>query len=349
MNERIQIAIVGLRFGENIVQQITSGPAAAFFELAAVCDQDQETVNRIATRMNVPAYTSLDDLLRRVDIPAIGLFTGPIHRSQLIRKILKAGKHTLTTKPFELEPYEAHAVLQEAHRVGKIIHLNSPAPLIPPDLAQIQAWVEELQLGRPMGARAEAWHGGGISETADGSWYDNPELCPVAPMYRIGIYLINDLIRIWGPVERVQIMDARLCTGRPTPDTAASIIRFQNGALGVLFTSLCIDDGEPGETRLTLNYERGTIYRNIGPWAPDALEYDNQARMELVCSSREGKKIIRSVKIDGVSGSYQWEAFYKAIRGEHLPHMVDPEVIVMGLRTIQALRRASLSQKAEPV
>jgi predicted dehydrogenase len=187
-----------------------------------------------------------------------------------------------------------------------------------------------------------------LSEIADGSWYDNPELCPVAPMFRIGIYLINDLIRLWGPVEEVQVMGARLCTGRPTPDTATAIIRFQNGALGGLFSSLCIDDREPCETHLILNYERGTIYRDIGPWDADK-PLDDLSRLELACISPDGKNNYRSAEIKVALGGYQWEEFYKAVKGDQIAQPVDPEMIVTGLRVIQALKRADLSQKVERV
>ncbi len=95
----------------------------------------------------------------------------------------------MTTKPFELDPKAAMATLREARRRHRIIHLNCPAPLLSPDLEQIERWREEFQLGKPVGARADAWTN--YREKADGSWYDDPKLCPVAPIFRIGIYLIT--------------------------------------------------------------------------------------------------------------------------------------------------------------
>lgn len=118
MNKKIPIAVVGLRFGSHIVEQITSGPGAAFFELAAVCDQNQERANQIADRERVPAFFNLEGLLQRDDIPAVGLFTSPIHRSQLLRQVLKAGKHILTTKPFELDPNEANRFYKKRTVLG---------------------------------------------------------------------------------------------------------------------------------------------------------------------------------------------------------------------------------------
>lgn len=346
MPERIRIAFVGLNFGYYLAEQIVSGPASPYFELAAVCDQNPARAEAAGKRYNIPAYTRLDELLSRVDIPAIGLFTSPIGRAALLHEIMQAGKDVITTKPFELNPLAARQVLEEARQQKRILHLNSPSPLLPPDLEQIQAWVDEFHLGRPVGCRGEAWHGGALKETADGSWYDDPELCPLAPMYRIGIYLINDLLRLWGSVSEVQAMQARLCTGRPTPDTAQAVLRFQNGALGSLFTSLCVSDARPDEHHLTLNYEHGTIYRNVG-FSSTSEAGGEVARLALTAAIPGESVITRQVEIEGVSGSYQWEAFYRAIKGEPVPATADPEMLVAGLQIIQALKIASKSGKTE--
>ncbi len=348
MPERIRIAFVGLNFGHYLAEQIIHGPGSPYFELAAVCDQNPQRAEEGGKRYHVPAYTHLDELLARADIPAIGLFTPPIRRALLLKTIMQAGKDIITTKPFEIDPLAAREVLEEARKYRRVIHLNSPSPLMPPDLAQIQAWAKEFRLGRPVGCRGEAWHGGGLNEKADGSWYDDPELCPLAPMYRIGIYLINDLLCLWGKVSEVQALQARVCTGRPTPDTALAGLRFQNGALGSLFTSLCVGDNRPDEHHLTLNYEHGTIYRNVGFSSPNRAD-SQVARLALNASGPNGKDITRQVEIEGISGSYQWAAFYQAIHGEPVPLAPDPDVLVAGLQIIQALKASAKSGMIEVV
>lgn len=348
MPERIKIAFVGLNFGNYLAEQITHGPGSPYFELAAVCDQNPQRAHASGQHFQVPAYTSLDELLARDDIPAIGLFTSPIGRAGLLHTLMQAGKEIITTKPFELDPLAARQVLEEARQMKRVLHLNSPSPLLPPDLVQIQDWVQEFQLGRPVGCRGEAWHGGALKEVADGTWYDDPDLCPLAPMYRIGIYLINDLLRLWGRVSEVQALQARVCTGRPTPDTALAGLRFQNGALGSLFTSLCVGDNRPDEHHLTLNYEHGTIYRNVG--FSTTIGADSPvARLALNAAGPGGKDISRQVEIEGISGSYQWSAFYQAIHGEAVPATPDPEMLVEGLRVIQALKAAARTERVEAI
>lgn len=78
----------------------------------------------------------------------------------------------------------------------------------------------------PLGARADIW--ASYREQADGTWYDDPQKCPVAPVFLLGIYLINDLIQLFGPVRDVQVLQSRLSTGRPTADNGQlSLLCFQ--------------------------------------------------------------------------------------------------------------------------
>lgn len=335
MNERIPIGIVGLNFGRHIVETLVSKSASRLFHIAAVCDQDRPKADMYAEQTGARAYYDLDQLLVDASIPAIGLFTGPVGRAALIERCIHAGKHVLTTKPFEADPSAALAVLREARQLGRAVHLNSPSPELPGDVAQIRDWRQEFDLGHPVACRADVWCS--YNESADGSWYDDPEKCPTAPIFRLGIYLINDLVRLFGPARQVQVLQSRLLTGRPTADNAQLGILFESGAIANIFASFCINDGDHYRNGLTLNFERGTVYRNVGPrWG--GRDYE----LSLVMSGSAGREIVAETvvrKEDG-TGTYQWEVFARACRGEHLHDAVTPEQLVDGLRVLQAMARA---------
>jgi len=341
--KQIPIAIVGLNFGRHIVDQLLEEPARKYFQITAVCDLDKAKAEAMGKRLKCKVYTDLDALLADREIPAIGLYTGPGGRAGLLRRIIRAGKDVMTTKPFELDPQAALDVLREAWRSKRILHLNSPAPLIPSDLKQIALWRDEFNLGRPVGARADVW--ANYREKADGSWYDNPKLCPVAPIFRLGIYLINDLVRFFGEPRAVQVFHSRLFTERPTPDNAQLGIHFKNGGLVNIFSSFCIDDLQYYRNTLTLNFERGTVYRNPGPSPCDWKSLDL-----VMVTNRQGKPLVRHKKIaTPPSGSYQWDVFHRAIRGARLPDATTPEEIVAGLKIIATMARAEKSGKTEKV
>ncbi len=333
-HRRIRIGLVGLNFGRYILDEIVSRPH--LFDLTAICDQDKGRLAEARRNLDVAYHESLDDLLADARVEAVGLFTGPAGRADLMRRVLESGRHVLTTKPLELDPNQALAALKDARRRRLVVHCNSPSPLPPGELNIIESWCQEHDLGRPVGARADVWVS--YRERADGSWYDDVRSCPAAPVFRLGIYLINDLVRLWGRVERVQVMGSRLFTQRPTSDNAQVGLEFANGAIANIFASFCVQDGDSYRNTMVLNYERGTIYRNAGPaWTSGP---DFRSRLALV-QLRDGIKTVVAEGFPPVqSWEYQWEVFARAVRGDRIGPELSPDQMVEGIRIMKAIAEA---------
>ena len=336
--DKIKIGIVGLLFGKRIIEnELLEGAGKPYFDLAAVCALDRGQREEASAKYGVKAYDDLDLLIADPEIPAIGLYTGPIGRAAQIQRIIEAGKDVMTTKPFELDPEAALAVLRRAKELKRVVHLNSPGPVPSGDLRQIQNWQAEFKIGRPIAAHFQTWVS--YREKADGSWYDNPELCPVAPLFRLGIYALNDIVGIFGEPESVQVTQSRIFTGRPTADNGVITIRFKNGCLATIFASFCVGGDVPYGDALTINFENGTIYRDVGP------RISNEAcKMKLVTGGPSSPKVHEVTIPAGTrSGGYQWETFYRAIHGETLVNPTKPDQMVAPIRIIQAMARAQKS------
>jgi predicted dehydrogenase len=334
------MALVGLRFGEYIADcQIATGPGAPFIELAGVFDLDREKSVRVSKNHNVREYESLDAILADDSVEAVGLFTPPKGRAKLIRKIIRAGKHVMTTKPFELDADDALAVLNEARSLSKIVHINSPEPLPDQETAQILTWQEEFQLGRPVAVRWETYTR--YHEQADGGWYDDPEQCPVAPVFRLGIYGINQLLRLCGKVDAVSVAHSRLFTGRPTADNAELSLQFQNGALGSVFASFCIDDGHRYANTLCIHCERGTIRSDA---LVTAANHDViSKKLSLQTLLPDGQVLTRSAELqeESLPGKYQWKNFQRAVRAASpLACEIDPKMVAHSVQVINAMCEA---------
>ncbi|MEI8197549.1 MAG: Gfo/Idh/MocA family oxidoreductase, partial [Phycisphaerae bacterium] len=257
---RYNIVVVGLHFGRYMLESnMIEGPGAAFFKVTGVCDLNAALTAEVAQKYGVRAYTSLDEVLADPDVPAVALFVGPAGRAKLVEKVIRAGKDVMTTKPFELDPEAGLAVLHLAKNLGRIVHLNSPNPLLPADLSQMNQWQAEYKLGRPIAAHFQVWCS--YREKADNSWYDDWERCPVAPVFRLGIYALNDIVYFLGEPESVQVTHSRIFTGRPTPDNGLLSIRFKNGALASVFASFCIGGDFPYANTMTLNFAKGSVFR----------------------------------------------------------------------------------------
>jgi predicted dehydrogenase len=340
----VRIAVVGLNFGRYMVDELLGEPARQHCQLMAVCDTDAARTARVVEKTGLPAHSRLEDLLADPSVEAIGLFCGPVGRAKLIRQIIRAGKHVMTTKPFELDAVAARDVLEEARQLGRVVHLNSPSPLPASDLRQVQLWQQELELGRPIACRRDVW--ASYREQADGSWYDDPTLCPVAPIFRLGIYLINDMVRLFGAVEAVQVMHSRLLTGRPTPDTAQLSLRFANGMLGNIFASFSVGDGQFYGNSMVINYENGTIYRNVGPAAYGPA---HRRRIQMSVVAGHPKMVTDQAEPKDASGEYQWDAFQHAVRRGIALDVPTSDLVVAGIKVINAMARAERSGVTEKV
>ena len=353
MNEPLPIVIVGLHFGAAIVRQIeelgrTGDPPV---RIAGICDADPGRLASVSAEQGgrYRCYASLAEVLSDPSVPAIGLFTGPDGRARLLKEIVSAGRDCMTTKPFETNPDAAAAILEEARRLGRVIHLNSPSPRPPEDLSAIARWRETHGLGRPVAAQASAY--ANYRETADGSWYDDPSRCPVAPILRLGIYLLNDLVAVFGRAAAVSVQESRLFTGRPTSDNALLSIRFESGALASVYSSFCVRDGRPWSNELQIHFENGTVLRNVGT----AIPYGEGEELALVQPTdpilcAEHPAFVERIRVRAGSGLYDWAGFAAAVRHEPgAPEYSSDDLIVEPLRIMEAMRRAIVTHCETPV
>ena len=343
--EKIKLGIVGLGYGEWIINDIVNNEITPYFTITGACDLNQKRVDHITKTYGVKGYGSLEEMLQDDQIQAIGLFTAPLGRAKMIEQIIDAKKDVITTKPFELDAIAAEKILQKARLMGRKIMLNSPSPLLSPNLAQITDWVETYKLGRIVGSRCDIW--ASYREVEDGLWYDEKHLCPVAPIFRLGIYLINDLVRLFGEAKTVQVLHSRIFTKRPTPDNAQMGILFENGGIANVFASFCIEDGQYYKSSMVLNFERGTIYCNMNPMTYDQVKLETA--FSIVTLGVDEKQVVKKTTVPGSTVEYDWKAFYDILTGViEIPVETDQN-IVNAIGIINAMARSDESGKNELV
>ncbi|HOP11705.1 MAG TPA: Gfo/Idh/MocA family oxidoreductase [Oscillospiraceae bacterium] len=329
-NKPVKLGLVGLHFGELMIKDLQKPENQPFIEIAALCDRDEPLAKRLTAEYGIAKYyTSLETLLADPGIEAVGLFTAPEGRAKLIDQILDTGRDVLTTKPFERSSEEARRILQKARSLGRTIHLNSPAPTPPEDIRQIDDLISQYHLGRPIAYRASTWCR--YREQPDGSWYDDPNRCPAAPIYRLGIYLINDISRYFGEIENLQVFQSCIFTERPTSDNAQLSLIHKNGSIGSIFASFCIDDRRHYLYTLELNFENGTIFRNCGV---DAVY--GKIKLDL-SASVNGEQVKEHREFGGHIGEYQYDQFNKAVRGGILENPTPDDQIINGIKLIEML------------
>jgi predicted dehydrogenase len=332
------IIIVGCRFGASIVAQLTR-PGATGPQVIGVCDLDPQMAQQVAERHGVPVVSGFDAALADPACTAIGLFTPPAGRAALLRRCIAARKDVMTTKPLEVDAEAAQAVLEEARAAGIVIHLNSPNPGLGRDLRAMRELQRTQDLGRLVQIQGEVH--ASYHEERDGGWYDDPVRCPVAPLFRIGIYLLNDILALMASAPTaVQVLTGRVRTGRPTPDQGMALLGFPGGRLAHLSASFCIDDGRPWRNSLTVGFERGTITRNVALAGPSRGAHVVMSRTMRALPNGTDRQVVEQCIDEPWSGHYDWSAFVAAIATRQTLDVESAAVAVNSIRTIEALARA---------
>ncbi|MER7250638.1 Gfo/Idh/MocA family oxidoreductase [Kribbella sp. NPDC000426] len=330
----VRMAVVGLHFGRTMLRTLGDSP---MIDMVGVCDLDQDLTASVAADEGVRHYADLDEILADPEVDAVGLFTSPVGRAALLSRIVRSGKPVVTTKPFDIDPDQARAVLDEAGRRGVVIRLNSPSPSPSADLSLIGRWRTGHHLGRPIGAHAAVW--ASYQERPDGSWYDDQWRCPAAPITRLGVYLVNDLIRLMGPAERVQVLSSRVRTGRPTADNAQLALTFPGGALATVFASFCVDDGLAYGNELTVHFERGTITR---------ARADRPGMIDLLLI-KDGRPVESCSVPEIPDEGYDLAEFVSAVQSGAVITADEARQIVAGVAVLEAAGRAERSGAVEAV
>lgn len=333
----VRVGLCGLGYGLFHAHHLRQSVHGRYVQFVAVSDSRADRRDAAAASLGCPGVGDLEELLANPAVEAVALFTGPVGRAELIRRIIRSGRHVMTTKPLELSSADAGAVLHEARTAGRVVFMNSPAPVLGADLQQVERWRNEFDLGRLIFAQADCWYRS--TEKADGSWYDDHERCPAAPIFRLGIYGINDVLALVDePLEELRILESRILTGRPTPDVAQLSLKFAGGTMATIRATWCCSPWRDNQASEFV-FERGVVRRTYStPYhktAPNTV-------VTLETATVDGTIFQRSATVSNleVNSAYRWDLFHAAIRGQAPEGLLPPQRMVAGIEVIEAMRLA---------
>jgi UDP-N-acetylglucosamine 3-dehydrogenase len=114
--KRVGIGVVGTGFwGENQVRVFRQSKNC---NLLGICDSNSVRAREVGAKYNVPAHTSLQDLLQTPDIEAVTVCTPTHTHLQVATQALEAGKSLLVEKPMTGETRSAQKLISLAQKNG---------------------------------------------------------------------------------------------------------------------------------------------------------------------------------------------------------------------------------------
>jgi predicted dehydrogenase len=248
---------IGLIGGGNITEtHARAARAIPGVEISAIHGTNAEKIARLCREHGGTPYQDFDAFLdhRPMDLVIIGSPSG-LHAAQGVAAA-RHGLHVLTEKPIEISTARADTLIDAAKnsnvQLGVIFQDR-----MKPHIRQLKSWLEQGLLGRPLIVNARV------------KWYRPPEyyfnshwrgtlaLDGGGALINQGIHTVDLLLWLLGDVLRVQARTGTLLHKIEAEDTAAAILEFSSGALGILHVTTVAYPGYP--RRVEISGTEGTV------------------------------------------------------------------------------------------
>jgi len=251
-------------------------------KLIGCCDKIPQRAKNLADKFDVWAFDDYEDMLEsdQIDIVTIATPSG-FHKEPTVAAA-KAGKHVICEKPMDITLERIDAMI-EAHeksgtRLGGIFPYRFNDMMVP--------LREAINSGRfgvitYAGIYVPWWR---TDEYYKDSWHGTWKLDGGGALMNQSIHMVDMLCDVMPPIESLQALTAKL--GHPqieTEDTAVAVLRYTNGALGVIYGTTA---SYPGQfRRFEITGTKGTVINvenSITLWRfADEKPQDEQIRKKF--------------------------------------------------------------------
>lgn len=224
----LRVGIVGLgHWGKRLVESVQGKSQRISFATAVSRNPD-----KIKGFCDQHGMTVTADLARMLADPNIGavVSAGPagLHAPMALAAV-EAGKHALVIKPYATSHAEADKLRKAAEKAGRLAVLGYNRCFMPP--------VVELRKRLAAGALGTLLHAEGnfcvdrYGTLKPGDWKtDRGQVLAGS----LADHMLYGLIETLGPVAEVHAHGATRLSVAPIADTTAVLLRFRNGASGLL-------------------------------------------------------------------------------------------------------------------
>ena len=262
----VRIALVGCgRISANHFDAIR---AVDGLTLAAVCDDVGARAQTAGKAQGVPSFSDYAEMLRSVECDAVTICTpSGLHSAHGVAAA-RAGRHVITEKPMAITLEQADALVDacDAARVSLFVVKQNR---LNPAIQLLKRAVDKGRFGRIFLANTTVrWQR--PQEYYDAApWRGTWEFDGGAFMNQASHYV--DLIQwLLGPVESVVAKTATQARRIEAEDSGAAVLRFRNGALGVIEVNV-LTYPKNMEGSITVLGERGTV--KVGGTAVNKVEH----------------------------------------------------------------------------
>ncbi|HBX49836.1 MAG: oxidoreductase [Bacteroidetes bacterium RIFOXYA12_FULL_35_11] len=236
-------------------------------EIIAVCDIDKEKAEKYSKNLNVPFYTDYREMLTKENADVISILTPSGLHWEMAIDAMNHGKHVVVEKPMALKIHHADMMIEAADNNGvrlfvvKQNRFNS-------SVVKAREALDTGRLGKlVLGTVRVRWSRDQSYYNLDGwrgTWALDGGVLTNQASHHI------DLLQwFFGNVESVMAMTTTALVNIETEDTGVAILKFTNGALGIIEATTATRPKDL-EGSLSILGEKGSIV--IGGFAVNKIQ-----------------------------------------------------------------------------
>jgi UDP-N-acetyl-2-amino-2-deoxyglucuronate dehydrogenase len=233
---KIRAALVGCgKVGHTHAAALRSVDEADF---VAVCDTSAERAGAFAARYGSRAFTDVVSMLRESRPEAVLIATPhPLHAAPAVLA-MRAGAHVLVEKPLAASLADCDAMIAAARQAGVRLGVISQRRLYEP-VQRMKAAIDAGKIGRPALGVFVMYSWRDPAYYASDPWRGKWETEGGGVLVNQSPHQLDLLQWFMGPIE--EISGCWTNVNHPSvevDDTAVAILRFKNGGLGSIVTSV---------------------------------------------------------------------------------------------------------------
>src|SRR5579871_755060 len=225
--------------------------------LVAVADVDAARAEAMGRQLSVDHCAGIEELASRSDVDVVCVCVPSGLHAATAAVALEAGRHVLVEKPIDIRLEAADRLIDTARRCGRRLGVISQRRW-DPGVVATRELIESGRLGRLLLGDADVkWYRSDAYYASSG-WRGTVALDGGGCLMNQGVHQVDLLRWLMGPVESVF---ARTGTfgheSIEVEDVAVALLRFRNGALGVIEASTAVYPGLAA--RLEISGTEGTV------------------------------------------------------------------------------------------
>lgn len=266
MLKKLRFAIVGAGVISSFhAKAAAENPEA---ELVAISDVVEENARKLAEKYGIPSvYGDYQEMLERKDIDVVCVCVPSGKHAEVAIAAARAGKHILCEKPLDITIERMDRMIHEARAARVKLGVIYQRRTFPAAIAARKA-VQENKLGRLVLGDAYLKYYRSQEYYDSAGWRGTWELDGGGALMNQGVHGIDLIQWIVGDVESVFARSAALVRNIEVEDTAVAVVKYVNGAYGVIQGTTSVWPGQ--ETRFEIHGEKGSIVfadSGIKQWA----------------------------------------------------------------------------------